>query len=142
MAPRKDFSEGGLDSQLRSWDEFVRDLPGYLKESRDAVLQDYSNSEIVAAEHQWAVRQTECMEQGLKEYKDELDKVLAILPNGEMGRYCEWKKRELREGLTDEIGTELRGGFDRAEWQARSKIDKLLSVTSECEIALRLVLSN
>ena len=144
MEPRKDFSESSLDIQLRNWEEFLGDLPGLLKESRDEVLQDYyqhSNPEIIAAEHQRAVRQTERVEQRLKQYKDELDMVLAILPDGEMGRYCEWKERELREGLTDEIATELAGlrrGFDRAEKQAQSKINKLLAVTSECEVAVRL----
>lgn len=124
-----------LGKDLRGWEIVLANWPGDLEERRRALRQD-QNPEAVVVEYQKTLRYTKQVEKSLKQYTDDLQQILAILSKNKMQRYCELRKREIREGATGFISrglSKLRLSFDKSEKQAQPKINELLSVMHEGE---------
>ena len=129
-----------LDKDLRGWEFVLANWPGDLEEQRRALRQD-QNPKAVVVEYKKTLRYTRQVEKSLKQYTDDLQEILAILSKNKMQRYCELRKREIREGVTSLVSrglSKLRLSFDKSEKQAQPKINELLSAMHEGEKVLRL----
>ena len=129
-----------LDKDLRGWEFVLANWPGDLEEQRRALRQD-QDPKAVVVEYKKTLRYTRQVEKSLKQYTDDLQEILAILSKNKMQRYCELKKREIREGARSVVSrglSTLRLTFDKSERQAQPKINELLSVMHEGEKVLSL----
>jgi len=138
-AQKNNLTEESFEEELWKWTDVVSNLYGLFDEER-YYLRDRKPKAVVAA-YQEAFQAVKFYEGKLEPYQDELDKILAILPKDKMQRYCELKRREIREGknraVREELA-ELRNSLDRAEWEAHPRVDQLLSLMHELETVLSL----